>query len=165
MKKVFYHALGGPDPRARCCAGSGGLAPGDVVAFRGDLGSGKTCMIQGVCEALQVADYVTSPTFILINEYAGRYKGRDLPVYHFDLYRLRGADELEELGAEEYFYGQGVCLVEWAERADGSLPDRCCHVWARARGGLRAENYLARGLGWTKSSSEKLAKGWGFCSG
>ena len=105
------------------------LAPGDVVAFRGDLGSGKTCMIQGVCEALQVADYVTSPTFILINEYAGRCRGRDLPVYHFDLYRLGGADELEELGAEEYFYGRGVCLVEWAERADGSLPAGCYHVW------------------------------------
>ena len=94
MKKVFTthsaaqtHALGAALGRL--------LAPGDVVAFRGDLGSGKTCMIQGVCEALQVADYVTSPTFILINEYAGQYRGRDLPVYHFDLYRLRSADELE----------------------------------------------------------------------
>ena len=128
MKRVFTthsaaqtHALG--------AALGQRLAPGDVIAFRGDLGSGKTCMIQGVCAALQVADYVTSPTFVLINEYAGQYRDRELPVYHFDLYRLRGADELEELGAEEYFYGCGVCLVEWAERADGLLPDRCCHVW------------------------------------
>ena len=74
MKKVFTthsaaqtHALGAALGRR--------LAPGDVVAFRGDLGSGKTCMIQGVCEALQVADYVTSPTFILINEYAGQCGG------------------------------------------------------------------------------------------
>jgi len=132
VKRVFTthsaaqtHALGAALGRR--------LAPGDVIAFCGDLGSGKTCMIQGVCEALQVADYVTSPTFVLINEYAGRYKGRDLPVYHFDLYRLRGTDELEELGAEEYFYGCGVCLVEWAERADGSLPDRCRHVWLEHR--------------------------------
>ena len=128
MKKVFTthsaahtHALGVALGRR--------LAAGDVVAFCGDLGSGKTCMIQGVCEALQVADYVTSPTFILINEYAGQCRGRDLPVYHFDLYRLGGVDELEDLGAEEYFYSRGICLVEWAERADSLLPARCCHVW------------------------------------
>ena len=127
VKKVFTthsaaqtHALGAALGRR--------LGPGDVVALRGDLGSGKTCLIQGVCEALQVADYVTSPTFILINEYAGQCRGRALPVYHFDLYRLGGVDQLEELGAAEYFYGRGVCLVEWAERAHGLLPDRCCHV-------------------------------------
>lgn len=128
MKKVFTthsaaqtHALGMALGRL--------LAPGDVVAFCGELGSGKTCMIQGVCAALQVADYVTSPTFILINEYVGQCRGRAMPVYHFDLYRIGGVDELEELGAEEYFYGPGVCLVEWADRAAGLLPDRCCHVW------------------------------------
>ena len=86
-------------------------------------------MIQGICEALEVDDYVTSPTFMLINEYAGRLNGKELPVYHFDLYRLRGAGELEDLGAEEYFYGRGVCLVEWAERADGLLPAGCREVW------------------------------------
>ena len=106
-----------------------GLAHGELIAFRGDLGSGKTCMIQGICEALEVDDYVTSPTFMLINEYAGRLNGKELPVYHFDLYRLRGAGELEDLGAEEYFYGRGVCLVEWAERADGLLPAGCREVW------------------------------------
>ena len=105
------------------------LAPGELVAFYGDLGSGKTCMIQGLCEALEVADYVTSPTFMLINEYTGRLRGQDLPIYHFDLYRLQGPDELEDLGAEEYFYGRGVCLVEWAERAGGFLPEGCREVW------------------------------------
>jgi len=106
-----------------------GMAPGELIAFRGDLGSGKTCMIQGICEALEVDDYVTSPTFMLINEYAGRLNGEELPVYHFDLYRLRGAGELEDLGVEDYFYGRGVCLVEWAERADGLLPAGCREVW------------------------------------
>ncbi len=106
-----------------------GMAPGELIAFRGDLGSGKTCMIQGICQALEVDDYVTSPTFMLINEYAGRLNGKELPVYHFDLYRLRGADELEDLGAEDYFYGRGVCLVEWAERANGLLPPGCREVW------------------------------------
>ena len=99
------------------------LTPGAVVAFRGDLGSGKTCMIQGICHAFQVRDYVTSPTFILINEYAGKRAERVVPVYHFDLYRLSGEDDLEGLGAEEYFYGDGICLVEWAERADELLPE------------------------------------------
>jgi len=100
------------------------LAPGDVLAFSGELGSGKTCMIQGVCQGLQVADYVTSPTFILINEYAGRLDGDQVPVYHIDFYRLRTSAELEDLGAEEYFYGQGICLIEWAERAGELLPPR-----------------------------------------
>jgi tRNA threonylcarbamoyladenosine biosynthesis protein TsaE len=112
-----------------------GLKPGGLVALRGDLGSGKTCMIQGICRALEVADYVTSPTFILINEYAGRLQGRDLPVYHFDLYRLRGAEELENLGAEEYFYGRGISLVEWAERAGNLLPEGRTEVLLEHVGG------------------------------
>ena len=98
------------------------LNPGVVVAFRGDLGSGKTCMIQGFCQAFHVHDYVTSPTFILINEYGGERAERLVPIYHFDLYRLSGEDDLEALGAEEYFYGDGICLVEWAERAGELLP-------------------------------------------
>ena len=104
------------------------LAPGELVAFYGNLGSGKTCMIQGICQALEVTDYVTSPTFILINEYGGKLGGSIVPVYHFDLYRLGGPDELETLGAEEYFYGSGVCVVEWAERAGDLLPERCREV-------------------------------------
>lgn len=104
------------------------LEPGAVVAFRGDLGSGKTCMIQGLCQALKVEDYVTSPTFILINEYGAELGGKKLPVYHFDLYRLGGEDELEALGAEEYFYGDGICLVEWAERAGDLLPAKRVEV-------------------------------------
>ncbi len=98
------------------------LAPGQVVALFGDLGSGKTCLVQGICAGLGVVDPVTSPTFILINEYAGRAMGRPVPVYHFDLYRLGSPAELEDLGAEEYFYGAGICLVEWAEHAGNLLP-------------------------------------------
>ena len=99
------------------------LNPGAVVAFRGNLGSGKTCMIQGICQAFQVHDYVTSPTFILINEYGGKRAECLVPIYHFDLYRLSNEDDLEGLGAEEYFYGEGICLVEWAERAGELLPE------------------------------------------
>ncbi len=104
------------------------LKRGSLVAFIGDLGAGKTCMIQGMCQALGVQDYVTSPTFILINEYGGYLGAEPIAVYHFDLYRLGGADELEELGAEEYFYGAGICLVEWAERAGGFLPSERVEV-------------------------------------
>ena len=100
------------------------LKRGSVVAFSGDLGAGKTCMIQGLCRALGVEGYVTSPTFILINEYTGRLRGEAIGIYHFDLYRLGSADELEDLGADEYFCGQGICLIEWPERAHGSLPAR-----------------------------------------
>ena len=99
------------------------LVPGDLVAFRGNLGTGKTCMIQGVCEGLQVRDVVNSPTFIIINHYEGRLGERDVTVYHFDLYRLTGAkEELEGIGAPEFFSGDGICLVEWADRAWEQLP-------------------------------------------
>ena len=98
------------------------LSAGDVVAFRGDLGTGKTCMIQGICAELEVADVVNSPTFILINHYSGRLAERKIAVYHFDLYRLGRADELEDLGADEFFSGDGLCLIEWAERAWERMP-------------------------------------------
>ncbi|MEW6750392.1 MAG: tRNA (adenosine(37)-N6)-threonylcarbamoyltransferase complex ATPase subunit type 1 TsaE [Candidatus Latescibacterota bacterium] len=103
---------------------AGTLEPGDVVALYGDLGSGKTCLAQGICAGLAVAGPVTSPTFILINEYRGVLRGATIPVYHLDLYRLRSPEELENLGAEEYLCGQGVSLVEWAERAGDLLPSR-----------------------------------------
>ena len=99
------------------------LVGGDLGAFRGDLGTGKTCMIQGVCEGLQVRDVVNSPTFIIINQYQGRLGEQDVSVYHFDLYRLSGGqEELEGIGAPEFFIGDGICLVEWADRAWEQLP-------------------------------------------
>ncbi len=95
------------------------LFPGAVVALIGPLGAGKTHLARAVAAGLGVPDprIVTSPTFVLIQEYAGR-----LPVYHFDAYRLRGESDFGDLGAHEYFEGDGVCLVEWADRAAGVLP-------------------------------------------
>ena len=113
------------------------LTAGDLVAFRGDLGTGKTCMIQGVCEGLQVLDVVNSPTFILINHYAGRLRGRDIPVYHFDLYRLADGEELADIGAHEFFSGEGVCLIEWADRAWQQLPSPRWEVELRHAGETR----------------------------
>ncbi|MEW6516675.1 MAG: tRNA (adenosine(37)-N6)-threonylcarbamoyltransferase complex ATPase subunit type 1 TsaE [candidate division FCPU426 bacterium] len=93
------------------------LRPGDVVALTGELGSGKTCLTRGLARGLGASGPVTSPTFNLLHEYAG-----PLPVYHFDLYRLKSAQELEDLGWEEYSAGNGVCVLEWAERAGSLLP-------------------------------------------
>jgi tRNA threonylcarbamoyladenosine biosynthesis protein TsaE len=88
------------------------LRPGDVVGLVGRLGSGKTCLIQGMCRGLGVEeDTVMSPTFTLINEYRGRY-----PIYHFDFYRISRPAEFFDLGLEEYLDGSGVCLIEWMDR-------------------------------------------------
>jgi len=89
------------------------LPSGSLVLLRGDLGAGKTCLATGVARGLGVDSSVpiTSPTYTLLNCYEGR-----LPLYHFDLYRLAGDEELEELGFDEYFHGDGVALVEWPER-------------------------------------------------
>lgn len=95
------------------------LFPGAVIALVGPLGAGKTHFTRAVAEGLGVRNpaAVTSPTFTLVHEYPAR-----LPVYHFDTYRLNSPDEFVALGADEYFYGDGVCLVEWADRVPGALP-------------------------------------------
>src|SRR5579864_7657899 len=95
------------------------LFPGAVVALIGPLGAGKTHLVRAIAEGLGVADgrVVSSPTFVLIQEYDAR-----LPVYHFDAYRLAGAADFLDLGAHEYFEGRGVCLVEWADSVEGALP-------------------------------------------
>lgn len=93
------------------------LESGDVIALYGDLGSGKTCFTQGVCRGLGVHEPVTSPTFTLINEYSN-----SMMIYHFDFYRIGSEDEIYGLGYEEYFYGNGICLIEWADRVHNFLP-------------------------------------------
>jgi tRNA threonylcarbamoyladenosine biosynthesis protein TsaE len=93
------------------------LKAGSVVALSGPLGSGKTVLVQGICLGLGVTEFVTSPSFVIINEYPGTIK-----VYHFDLYRLENTEEFIKLGYEEYFYGNGITLIEWAEKIETFLP-------------------------------------------
>jgi tRNA threonylcarbamoyladenosine biosynthesis protein TsaE len=113
--------LDSPDPAATEALGralAAALFPGAVVALVGPLGAGKTHLVRAVAEALGAdGRTVSSPTFVLIQEYAAR-----LPVYHFDAYRLGSPDEFFDLGAHEYFEGTGVSLVEWADRVEPCLP-------------------------------------------
>lgn len=94
------------------------LKPGDVVALYGDLGSGKTHFIQGVCKGLGVHEHVASPTFTIVNE----YQARGIAIYHFDFYRLTSVREIREIGFDEYTQRGGICLIEWAEKAEDLLP-------------------------------------------
>lgn len=97
------------------------LHAGTVLALIGELGAGKTRFVQGLAAGLGVPDstYVRSPSFTLMNHYAG---GR-LPIYHFDFYRLSDVSELDDLGLDEYFYGDGITVVEWPDRFPGSMPE------------------------------------------
>ncbi len=95
------------------------LKPGDIVALIGDLGTGKTTLTKSIAEGLGITELVTSPTFTIVQEYT---EGR-LPLYHFDVYRLCDTEEMYELGYEEYFFGQGVCIIEWADQIEGLIPE------------------------------------------
>jgi tRNA threonylcarbamoyladenosine biosynthesis protein TsaE len=91
--------------------------PGDVILLVGKLGAGKTCLTQGIAWGLSIDEYAASPSFVLVRELYGR-----LPLYHIDFYRLENLEEIAELGLDEYFFGQGVTVVEWAEKAFELLP-------------------------------------------
>jgi tRNA threonylcarbamoyladenosine biosynthesis protein TsaE len=96
---------------------AGGLKAGDVVAFYGGLGAGKTTLIQGIASGLGIKNYVTSPTFTIINEFKGK-----VPLFHVDLYRMHDLYEIETLALEEYFDKGGIVLIEWAEKMGETLP-------------------------------------------
>jgi len=134
------------------------LRPGNVVALIGDLGAGKTTLAKGIAVGVGVEDEseVTSPSFVLVNEYQGRF-----PVYHADLYRLREACEVEDLGWEEFIFGGGISLLEWAEKIPEILPEERIEVrisWIGpderkfliAGKGAQAENILLVMKKWEK---------------
>ena len=104
--------------------------PGTVIALTGDLGVGKTTLTKAIAEGLGITDVITSPTFTIVRE----YRGERLPLYHFDVYRMAGPggfadpDEMYELGYEEYFYGDGVCVIEWADLVEDLLPENAVRI-------------------------------------
>lgn len=101
--------------------------PGMVIALIGDLGTGKTTLTKSIAAALGIRGHITSPTFNIVKE----YKTGRLPLYHFDVYRITDPDEMYELGYEEYFYGDGVCVIEWADLIEELLPEHTIRIEIR----------------------------------
>lgn len=93
------------------------LKRGSIVLISGELGVGKTVLTKGIAKGMGIDDYVTSPTFMIVNEHLG-----DIPLYHFDVYRIDDYTELYDIGYEEYFYGDGVCVIEWPEKIKPLIP-------------------------------------------
>ena len=98
----------------------------NIFAFFGQMGAGKTTFIKAICQELGVADAVNSPTFTIVNEYKA---AKGFPVYHFDFYRINKITEAYDIGIDEYFSGDGLCLIEWPEKIKEILPDDCFQVF------------------------------------
>jgi tRNA threonylcarbamoyladenosine biosynthesis protein TsaE len=101
-----------------------GLGKGSVVALRGGLGAGKTCLAKGIARRLGIREAVTSPSYTIVSEYASG----PLPFYHIDAYRLAGDDDFQALGGDEYTQGEGIAVIEWSDRIPGSIPPRAVRV-------------------------------------
>ncbi len=99
------------------------LKAGDVVALYGELGAGKTVFVKGIARGLGIADPVTSPTFTILKEYEGR-----APLYHFDAYRIRAAEEMDDIGFFDYLGGEGIAVIEWAGKVEALLPEGAIRV-------------------------------------
>lgn len=94
-----------------------------ILCLIGDLGAGKTTLTQSIAKGLEVDDYITSPTFTIVNEYEGR-----VPLYHFDVYRIGSSDEMYDIGFDEYINSDGVCIIEWANLIEDILPDEYLYI-------------------------------------
>jgi tRNA threonylcarbamoyladenosine biosynthesis protein TsaE len=116
---TFYQTISRDEARTRALGRAVGeaAAPGDTYLLLGELGAGKTTFTQGVLWGLGLPDHARSPTFVLVGEYHGR-----LTLYHMDLYRIESVGSLEDIGVDEYIYGDGVCVIEWADRAASLFP-------------------------------------------
>lgn len=102
------------------------LVAGDLIGLQGDLGAGKTTLTKAIAEGMGITDYITSPTFTIVNEYEG-----PLGLCHFDVYRLSDEREMEDIGYEEYFYGKRACVIEWANLIPGIMPEETLWVMLR----------------------------------
>ena len=116
-----------------------GMGNGNVFAFYGKMGAGKTTFIKTICEEMGVEDVITSPTFAIVNEYTS---GEGEPIYHFDFYRIKKIDEVYDMGYEDYFYGGHLCFLEWPELIEDILPEDCTKVT------IRTEENGSRSVEW-----------------
>ena len=119
------------------------VRPGEIYTLNGDLGVGKTVFTKGLAAGLGIKEPVTSPTFTILQEYES---GR-LPLYHFDVYRIGDPEEMDEIGYEDYFYGHGICLIEWAELIEELIPEEAIAVYI--------EKELDKGLDYRRIRIEK----------
>ena len=124
MKETVYETFSAAETHALGKKIGETAKPGDVYTLVGDLGVGKTVFTQGIADGLGITEPVSSPTFTIVQVYE---EGR-LPLYHFDVYRIGDIEEMDEIGYEDYFYGEGVCLIEWADLIREILPEQMCRV-------------------------------------
>lgn len=148
---IFRITSGNPKQTQHIGVEIGKLAQkGDVLLLIGDLGTGKTCLTQGIAWGLGIKEYTSSPSFMVVKQYQGR-----IPLYHIDLYRLDQVAEILNLGLDDYLYGQGICVIEWADRGLETLPEenlliRMSHI-SNIRRSLQLE---PRGKRYTELLSE-----------
>jgi tRNA threonylcarbamoyladenosine biosynthesis protein TsaE len=136
MREIHIHSLSAEETYALGKILGESAEKGDLIALIGDLGTGKTCLTQGIARGLGVPETypITSPTFTLINEYPGRHI-----LYHLDVYRLSGAHDMEDMGYEDYFYGKGITVIEWAEKIREILPGHTLYVHLTYKGDTERE--------------------------
>ena len=104
------------------------LKKGSVIALKGGLGAGKTCLVKGIARGLGITEIVTSPTYTIVSEYSARLNGETVPLYHIDAYRLNGDEDFENTGAGELMGGGGIAIIEWSERIPRSIPTDALHI-------------------------------------
>ena len=120
MKEIIYETFSPEETRELGRKIGAEATPGSVCTLVGDLGVGKTVFTQGIAEGLEIEEPICSPTFTIVQVYE---EGR-MPFYHFDVYRIGDIEEMDEIGYEDYFYGEGVCMIEWANLIEEILPER-----------------------------------------
>ena len=144
MKETVYETFSAAETHALGKKIGETARPGDVYTLVGDLGVGKTVFTQGVASGLGITEPVNSPTFTIVQVYE---EGR-LPFYHFDVYRIGDIEEMEEIGYDDYFFGEGICLIEWAELIEEILPEN--------RISITIEKDLSRGFDYRRITIEGL---------
>lgn len=138
MKERIYETFSPEETHALGKEIGASAEPGEVYTLTGDLGVGKTVFTQGIAEGLGITEPVSSPTFTIVQVYEG---GR-MPFYHFDVYRIGDIEEMDEIGYEDYFYGDGLCMIEWANLIEDILPE--------ARHEIMIEKDLEKGFDYRK---------------
>lgn len=131
------------------------LLAGDVISLTGDLGAGKTCFTQGLARTLGIRGRITSPTFSLIKEYRGK-----LPLYHFDIFRIESVKEMFELGYEDYFFGEGVTVIEWGDKVASLLPQEYVEIEFRRleKNNHRKIRIKPHGLRWREKAKQWITE-------